>query len=116
MSARLVYSHAALKDMERVWDEVFEASADTETTDRYLSDLRAAIRAKALYPLSGHRVEYCGLFTGFYWVRHKAYLAFYRVRDGRMEVARVLHSRQDYLSVLVGELGRSIEEESGRSQ
>ena len=113
MSA-LVYSRAALDDLGRVWDEVFEASADADKADAYLEGLRAEVRAKAAFPRSGHPVEYCGLFTGFYWVRYKAYLAFYRLRDDRMEVARVLYFRQDYLSALITELGR-IAEEEGKS-
>ena len=102
MSVRLVYSPAAVRDLERVWDEVFAASADAETADGYLEALREAIRAKTEFPRSGRPVEYCGLFTGFYLVRCKAYSAFYRVREDRMEAARVLFFRQDYMAVLFG--------------
>ena len=116
MSVRLVYSHAAMTDLLRVWDEVYEASVDVETADRYLDGLRAAIRAKTAFPRSGHPVDYCGLFTGFFMVQYKAYLAFYRIYEDRMEVARVLYYRQDYMPVLFGELGRNIDEDAGKSQ
>ena len=113
MSARLVYSPTALADLEQVWDDVYEASGDVETADAFLEALRAAVRAKAAFPRSGHPVNYYGVFTGFYWVRHRTYLAFYRLRDDRMEVARVLHHRRDCLSVLITEIGRIVGEEGG---
>ena len=104
-----------MTDLLRLWDEVFEASADPETADAYVDGLRAEIRKKTSYPRSGHSLEYNGLFTGFYWVRYKRYLAFYRVHENRMEVARVLFERQDYLTILINELGKLKEEQNGGS-
>ncbi len=52
--------------------------------------------------LSGSPLCYCGLFTGYYTVYYKAYRAFYRVREGRIEVARILSAKQNYMYILFG--------------
>ena len=39
MSYRIEYSPVAIRDMDRVWDEVYEASKEVEVATRYIDDL-----------------------------------------------------------------------------
>lgn len=81
---KIRYSPEAVRDMDQVWDEVYEVS-------------------KKPFPFSGIPVVYRGLFTGFYAVNFKKYKAFYRVHDGYMEVIRVIMEKRDYMQILFGE-------------
>ena len=103
MNFVLIYSPEALSDLDRIWMEVFEASQSVSVADRYLADLRDAIRKKRAFPRSGGRLQYGGEFTGIYFVPFKSYLAFYRVRKNLLEVGRVLFARSDYMKTLFGE-------------
>ena len=100
MSCRIRYSPQALRNLDAVWDDVWEASRDDDTAERYLTELLDHIEAKREYPESGIPLHYRGLFTGFYSVNYKAYKAFYRIRDGHMDVARILLAKQDYIAKL----------------
>ena len=62
------------------------------------------IGKKADFPYSGIPLCYRGLFTGFYSVNYKAYKAFYRVTEKKLEVIRILPIKMDYLRVLFPEI------------
>lgn len=100
MSNKIRYSPAALKDLDSIWDNVFEASKSFDITDEYLSGLMKTISAKKNFPESGIPLYYRGLFTGFYSVNFKAYKAFYRIRDEYIEILRVLLAKCDYMKKL----------------
>jgi len=76
---------------------VFEASGDYDITQKYLDDLMNKIEDKAGYPKSGAPLYYEDLFTGYYFVVFKAYLAFYRIEGNRMLIDRVLYAASDYI-------------------
>ena len=103
MNYRIRYTPAALKDMDDLWDDVLKASASYETADKYVSDFADKIAAKTKFPESGIPLYYRDLFTGFYSVNFKAYKAFYRIKDGYIEVIRVLLAKKEYMRILFGE-------------
>ena len=103
MSYSVRYTPEAVRDMEAVWDGVYEASKNYHIADRYIEEFAEAIAAKKTFPLSGIPLEYRGLFTGFYSVNYKKYKAFYRVRDDYMEVVRIIMAKSDYMKILFGE-------------
>ncbi len=103
MSYSVRYTPEAVRDMEAVWDGVYEASKNYDIADRYIEEFAEAIAAKKTFPLSGIPLEYRGLFTGFYSVNYKKYKAFYRVRDDYMEVVRIIMAKSDYMKILFGE-------------
>ena len=94
------YAKQAIRDLDRVFAEVAEASGDEETARRYVDGLIDKIEGKAAFPKSGAPLYYGELFTGYYFVVFKAYLAFYRVEGGEILVDRVLYRKSDYLRVL----------------
>ena len=71
----------AITDLVRVGAEVLDASS-SEKTPLYYSDL----------------------FTGYYYVRYREYIAFYRVEEDKMHVDRVLFARSDYMKTLFKEM------------
>lgn len=100
---KIRYSPEAMRDMDEVWDGVYEASKESEVADRYVDDFINEIAKKKQFPLSGIPLVYRGLFTGFYAVNFKKYKAFYRVFDNYMEVIRIIAEKRDYMKVLFGE-------------
>ena len=100
MSYQVEYSKAAIRDLDRVWAEVFEVSKDIEITERYIEDLLDKVEKKSAYPKSGSPLYYENSFTGYYFVVFKAYLAFYRLEKETMLVDRVLFGKSDYMRIL----------------
>lgn len=99
---RVVFSPTAMRDMDRVWDDVYEASKSFDIADAYVSEFTEKIIKKKEFPRSGIPLTYKGLFTGFYFVNYKKYNAFYRIKEDRVEVSRVLLATMDYMVVLFG--------------
>lgn len=100
MSYHVKYSKAAIRDLDRVWEEVFEASKDIEIAEKYLEELLDEVEKRSDYPKSGSPLYYENNFTGYYFVVFKAYLAFYRLEKGTMVVDRVLFGKSDYMRIL----------------
>lgn len=100
MKCRVKYSKIAIQDLDRVWTEVFEASKDYDTTEKYINGLMDKVETKASYPESGSPLYYEDSFTGYYFVVFKAYIAFYRIKKDVMLVDRILFGRSDYMSCL----------------
>ena len=97
---RIEYSPIAVRDLERVWAEVFESSASEETATKYIDDLMNQISAKQDFPKSGAPLYYECLFTGFYFVTFKSYMVFYKVETDRMQVSRVVYGKSDYMRTI----------------
>lgn len=58
------------------------------------------ISAKQDFPKSGAPLYYEGLFTGFYFVTFKSYMAFYKVETDRLLVSRVVYGKSDYMRTI----------------
>ena len=91
MSYRIEYSPLAIRDLDRVYAEVLEASV------HYIDGLMDMVAAKGAFPKSGSPLYYESSFTGYYFVVFKAYMVFYRMDAERMYVDRVVFGRSDYM-------------------
>ena len=111
MSFEVTYSPLAEEDLDIVWDEVFEASQNFDTADKYVRDLRAEVRKKKKYPKTGTPLTFMGEFTGLYYVTFKEYRAFYRIIGNLIEVGRVLFARSDYMKTLFGNSEYTLEDD-----
>jgi plasmid stabilization system protein ParE len=100
MKYKVKYSKSAIRDLDRVWSEIFEASKNQNITIKYIDDLMNKIEEKADYPKSGSPLYYENGFTGYYYVVFKAYLAFYRIENNSILVDRVLLGKSDYMRIL----------------
>ena len=100
---KIRYTPEAMRDMDAVWDDVYEASKAPDVADRYVNDFIDEIEKRKLFPFSGIPLVYRGLFTGFYAVHFKKYKAFYRIHDSYMEVIRIIMEKMDYMNILFGE-------------
>lgn len=100
MKYNIKYSKLAIRDLDRIWAEVFEVSKSYDITTKYIDDLMNKVNAKADYPKAGVPLYYENSFTGYYFVVFKVYIAFYRLEDNVMLVDRVLYGKSDYIRCL----------------
>lgn len=101
MKHEIKYSPAAVRDLDRVYSDVFDASKSRDVADKYLNDFLSRIHSKASFPKAGIPLYYENAFTGYYYVVFKAYLAFYRLEGNALLVDRVLYGKSDYLKLLI---------------
>lgn len=106
MSYQIQYSPTAIRDLDRVWAEVCEASKEPEIASRYVSDLMDRVAEKRDFPKSASPLYYEGSFTGYYFVVFKAYMAFYRIQDDQILVDRVVFGRSDYMRTIFRNLNQ----------
>lgn len=102
MTYDIDYSPEGIRDMDMIFDDVFMVSRNLDVTRRYLDDLQDKIESMMNHPKTGTPLYYEELFTGYYSVRFKEYLAFYRIDGNKMYVDRVLQRKRDYMAVLFG--------------
>jgi len=70
-----------------------------------IKGIRQAIDKLEDFPLIGTPLSaVAGIDTDYRFVGHGNYLAFYRPKEGKVYVDRVLYSRRDYITILLGEL------------
>ena len=100
MSYRIEYSQAAIRDLDRVWNEVYEASKEADIATRYVDGLMDCVAEKRAFPKSGAPLYYENGFTGYYYVVFKAYMAFYRIVEERILVDRVVFGSSDYMRII----------------
>lgn len=62
----LRYSSETMRDMENVWDSVYEVSKSFDIADKYVDEFAKTIAEKKQFPLTVSPLTYRGLFTGFY--------------------------------------------------
>ncbi len=107
------YSDVAIEDLTQVWSDVFTASCDVPTADKYTDGIFETIDKESLFPLSGVQIFYRGNPTGIRMIPFKAYLIFYRVKNDIMEVGRILPAKSDYLRLLFDEESGTVLMEDG---
>lgn len=100
MRYKIQYSPLAIRDLDRVWSEVFEASKEAEVAMRYIDGLMACIANKSEFPKNGSPLYYEGSFTGYYFVTYKAYKAFYHIQNGSILVDHVVFGKSDYMRTI----------------
>ena len=101
MTYTIEYSPDAIRDLDRVWDDVFEASKSIETSTQYVNDLLDEVAARKEFPESASRLFYEDMFTGYYYIVFKSYIAFYFIENDHIRVTRVLFGRSDYMRELI---------------
>ena len=82
---------------------VYQSSKSYDIADKYIKDFIDTLTKKKQFPTSGIPLRYKGLFTGFYFIVLKKYMAFYRIKDDYIEVIRIIYEKRDYMQTLFGD-------------
>ena len=88
----IVWSPEALADIDKLWDYYAEA-AGRGTADRILREIAKAIAVIDDFPLAGRARD--EIRSGLRFLAAAPQIVFYRLKDDRPEIVRVLDGRQD---------------------
>jgi toxin ParE1/3/4 len=88
----VIWSPEALNDIDHLWD--YSANiAGSATADKILREIGEVIAVIDDFPLAGRsRKE---IRTGLHSLSAGSQIVFYRLKDGRPEIVRVLDGRRD---------------------
>jgi toxin ParE1/3/4 len=89
---RLRISAEALADLDEIWFHI--AKDSVVKADRFLDELLASVTdTLSTAPLAGRTRE--ELAAGLRSFPCAGYLIFYRVKEGDVEIGRIIHGRRD---------------------
>jgi toxin ParE1/3/4 len=88
----IIWSPEALDDIDRLWDYYIRA-AGRVTADKVLREVAKAVAVIDGFPLAGRTRD--ELRAGLRSLAAAPQIVFYRLKDDRPEIVRVLDGRQD---------------------
>ena len=94
---RLSWSPQAERDVREIW-AYYAAKTSAEAASKVLRTIEAAAGRVAKLPMAGRPRD--DLRPRLRSVLAHPYLVFYRLKDGGVEIVRVLHEHRDLPSVL----------------
>jgi plasmid stabilization system protein ParE len=93
------------KDLMQIGDYIAEKLKSRRSALNTIRGIRQAISKLEDFPLIGTPLSaVAGIDTDYRFVGHGNYLAFYRPEGGKVYVDRVLYSRRDYITIILGDL------------
>ena len=94
----MTFASDALIDLDEI--EAYIAADNVEAARRTVDGIRARLRILVRFPTVGRERPELGSGTRS-WPLGK-YVAIYRVNGGRVQIARILHSRRDIRAAVLG--------------
>jgi toxin ParE1/3/4 len=88
----ILWSPEALADIDHLWDYYVQA-AGPSTADRILREIAKAVAVMGDFPLAGRARD--EIRSGLRSLAVTPQIVFYRLKDDRPEIVRVLDGRQD---------------------
>lgn len=92
MKLKVVFTEAALVDLEEIWLYTFETWS-LEQADRYYGLIMTEIAFLTKKPKSGKNIN--KLREGYYSAKVKSHFIFYKFSSTELEVVRILHESMD---------------------
>ena len=101
MSAEIHYSPQALRDLDEIYDYIADHLQNIPAAQGMVNGILDAVETLASFPEAGSKLIFLpDLDSGYRYVRHKKYLAFYHLSGRSVYIDRVLYGKQDYESLL----------------
>lgn len=94
--SRYVFTPAAARDLEEIWEYV--ARDSPEAADQVIGDIRDALESLAVHPGMGRRRDDLADETLRAWPIH-SYLIIYRPEQRPIEIVRVVSGFRDLFSL-----------------
>ena len=109
--ANIVMSGQAVKDLEKIGDYISQKFKSPKTALDIIRKIKARIDKLEDFPLIGTPLSaIVAVDTDYRFLGCGNYLAFYRMQGGDVLIDRILHGRQDYVSLLLGDVWDETEE------
>jgi plasmid stabilization system protein ParE len=107
--ANIFMSEEAIRDLERIGDYIAHQFKSPKTALNTILKIKERIDELENFPLIGKPLAaMVAVNTDYRFLGYGSYLAFYRHVNGDVYIDRILHSRQDYVSILLGDFGEGI--------
>ena len=100
---RIRYTQQAMDDLDAIFDYICLDNPDAAR--KMLQAFRTGIEKLDATPYLGAALRTDSpimISSGYRYIVVSPYLVFYRVVDQEVRIGRILHSRQDWLSLLFG--------------
>jgi len=105
MMANIFMSEEAVRDLEQIGDYIAHQFKSPKSALNATRKIQEKINQLEDFPLIGKPLAaIVAVNTDYRFLGCGSYLAFYRPVDGDVFIDRILHSRQDYVSVLLGDI------------
>jgi len=108
--ANIVISPEAERDLIRLGDYIAQQFKSPKIALNTIRKIKSRIGELESFPLIGTPLAaIVAVDTDYRFLGCGSYLAFYRFEDDNVLIDRILHGRQDYISILLGELANEEE-------
>lgn len=99
--AEIHYSPIALNDLDEIWTYISQSLCNPIAAQNMIDGIMNAVDMLAEQPEMGTPLYFLsGLNSGYRYVIHDNYMAFYRTNRTDVYIDRVLYSKSDYMRVL----------------
>lgn len=103
MAVEVLYSPAAIRDLDAVWEWIAITNEEPSGADRTIADILERVDELADFPLSSTSLDTrCSIKSDWRFVESHGYLVFVRFCDNQLFVDRVISGKSDYLRRLFG--------------
>ena len=104
MENKIHYSPQALTDLDEIWNYIALELSNPIAAENTVNGIIAAVDTLKVFSGAGAMLRFFdGMNSGYRFVCHKNYLAFYRVIDMDVFVDRVIYGKRDYMKLLFDE-------------
>jgi len=103
--ANIFMSEDAIRDLERIGDYIAHQFKSQKSSHNIILKIKERIDELENFPLIGKPLAaVVAVNTDYRFLGCGSYLVFYRPVNGDVFIDRILHSRQDYISILLGDI------------
>jgi plasmid stabilization system protein ParE len=103
--AKIYLSEEAANDLKRIGDYITRQLKSPTSARTTIRNIKARIYKLEDFPLIGTPLKsMTAATTDYRFLGCGSYLAFYRPVNGNVYIDRILHGRQDYISILLGDI------------
>ena len=103
--ANIFMSEEAIQDLEQIGDYIAHQFKNHKSALNTIRKIQERINQLEDFPLTGIPLSaIVATQTDYRFLGCGSYLAFYRPKNGDVLIDRILHGRQDYASILLGDI------------
>jgi len=103
--ANIFMPEEAIKDLEQIGDYIAHQFKSPKSALATIRKIQERISQLEDFPLIGTPLSaIVAIKTEYRFLGCGSYLAFYRPHNDDVLIDRILHSRQDYVSILIGDI------------
>lgn len=101
MENKIHYSPQALTDLDEIWNYIASELGNPITAESTVNGVMDAVDTLKIFSGAGAMLYFFdGMNSGYRFIRHGNYLAFYRVIDTDVFIDRIIYGKRNYMRLL----------------